>query len=75
MFDAFLSCWNQFRRKDLDSDDKFGSKKLVESQFAHDICQNFTSGQLHPPSLVELLKNITIEVIFSLVTLASKGVK
>ena len=43
-FTAFLSHWNQFCCDDLDSNDKFGSKKLIKSQFDQDIGGNFALG-------------------------------
>ena len=46
ILDAFLSCWNQFFRDNSDSDDQFGSKKLIKSQFDHNLSQFFMLAPL-----------------------------
>ena len=47
----FLSCWNQFCHNDLDSDDKFGSKKLTKRWFDDAIKRNLALDQLYCRSL------------------------
>ena len=51
IFDAFLSGWNQFHCNDLDSDDKFRTKKSIKSWFDQDTSQNFSLGWIDRQSL------------------------
>ena len=52
-----MSHWNRFRPDDSDSDDEFGSKKSIKSQFDHNISQNLALDQLDRRSLIKRFGN------------------
>ena len=52
-FQSFLSCWNQFRRDDSESDNKFELKMLIKWPFKSDSKQNLAQIRLHGMSLLK----------------------
>ena len=50
---VFHSCWNQFCRNHSDSEDKFGSKKLIKRWFKSDLSQNLALSWFNRLSLIQ----------------------